>query len=358
MKILFISRAFPPIVGGIENQNEALVRYLSKRITCNKIVNTYGKKALPLFIPWAILSGLLNLKNADQLLLGDGVAAIIGWFIKLFTNKPVTCILHGLDITWRNRIYQRIWVRFFFKKIDHFIAVSHSTKSIAIDAGIPEEKITVIPNGVETSSQQPQSKEELQQTLSINFDQKFILLSLGRLVERKGVLWFVQNVAPKLPDNIIYLIAGNGPNYIKIEILIKQLSLHGKVFLLGEVDEKTKQSLFAHADLFIQSNIPVEGDVEGFGITQLEAGICGLPSISSNLEGIKDAIQENENGWLVEPLDANSFIKIILEKKELLGEQKIATRSRVRQHCYVNFNWPTIAHYYAAALKRNQGTAT
>lgn len=137
MNLLFISRAHPPIIGGIENQNEALVRHLSTLVTCNKIINKHGKKALPLFIPWAIILGLFKLKSSDQILLGDGVTAIIGWFIKLFSNKPVTCVLHGLDITWGNPVYQNLWVRFFFKRIDHFIAVSHSTQEIAIAAGIP-----------------------------------------------------------------------------------------------------------------------------------------------------------------------------------------------------------------------------
>jgi len=61
MKLLFISRTFPPTIGGIENQNEALTRYISKQISCEKIVNRYGKKALPIFIPWAIITGLLRL---------------------------------------------------------------------------------------------------------------------------------------------------------------------------------------------------------------------------------------------------------------------------------------------------------
>lgn len=352
MKLLFISRTFPPTIGGIENQNEALSRYLSKQISCKKIVNRHGKKALPFFIPWAIITGLINIRKSDQLLLGDGVAAIIGWFIKLFSNKPVSCVLHGLDITWSNSVYQKLWVSCFFNKIDHFIVVSHSTKDIAIKAGIPEAKVSVIPNGVELSSIQPLSKKVLQQNLAIGLENKFVLLSLGRLVERKGVLWFVENVAHKLPSNMIYLIAGEGPNYDKITLLINQLSLTDKVYLLGAVSNQIRQSLFAHADLFVQPNIPVDADVEGFGITQLEAGVCGLPSVSSSLEGIKDAVHENENGWLVEPLSASSFIKTILEKQELLNTRREATRSHIEQYCHSNFNWPNIASHYLYVLKR------
>jgi len=350
MKLLFISRTFPPTVGGIENQNEALARYLSELTSCKKITNPYGKKALPFFIPWAIVTGLIGIRKYDQLLLGDGVAAIIGWFIKLFSNKPVSCILHGLDVTWDNPLYQKLWISFFFKKIDHFIAVSNSTKTIAIKAGIPTEKIHVIPNGVEKSQIKPFTKDELQQRLSINLDNKFILLSLGRLVERKGVYWFVKNVVTKLPDSIIYLIAGDGPDKQKIQGLINKLELTEKAFFLGPVDPQIKQSLFTHSDLFIQSNIPVKNDVEGFGITQLEAGICGLPSISSDLEGIKDAIQEDKNGWLIEPLNADAFLVQILEKEADLKLKKMAIRSRVIEHCSSNFEWRSIAKRYVERL--------
>jgi len=352
MKLLFISRAFPPTIGGIENQNEALLRYLSQRISCKSIVNTHGKKGLGLFIPRAILQSLFRIKKIDQILLGDGVAAVIGWFIKLLSNKPVTCILHGLDITWDNPVYQTLWVKFFFKKIDHFIAVSQSTRSIAIEAGIPENKISVIPNGVEQSHIPPLSKHALQEKLDINLEKKFVLLSLGRLIERKGVLWFIENVAPLLSSNMLYLVAGDGPNYEEISQTINRLSLKEKVFLLGQVDAQVKQSLFTHSDLFIQPNIPVKNDIEGFGITQLEAGIHGLPSISSNIEGIKDAIQNGKNGWLVDHSNTHAFLDKITFIKESLKQEKDLINIRVKNHCISNFAWPIIAQKYIKILTK------
>ena len=350
MNLLFISRAHPPIIGGIENQNEALVRHLSTLVTCNKIINKHGKKALPLFIPWAIILGLFKLKSSDQILLGDGVTAIIGWFIKLFSNKPVTCVLHGLDITWGNPVYQKLWVRFFFKRIDHFIAVSHSTQEIAIAAGVPESKISIIPNGVEPSSLEPLSKTAFLQSIPINIENKFVLLSLGRLIDRKGVYWFIANVVTKLPKNMVYLIAGNGPNKEKIQLLIDELNLQKNVALLGEVNEQFKNSLFMYSDLFIQPNIPIKSDIEGFGITQLEAGMYGLPSISSNLEGIKDAIKENENGWLIEPLDFNNYVRTILEKKTLLQTSSKNIKEHTQEYCLTNFEWPKITKHYIDTL--------
>lgn len=349
MRVLFISRAYPPAIGGIENQNEALARYLSKISSCRVIANKNGKKALPFFIPFTIISTLTQLKRTDIILLGDGILAAVGWLIKLVTKKPVVCVLHGLDVTWKNKVYQKLWVSFFFKKIDLFIAVSHSTKDITEKKGIPEQKISVIPNGVEESSITPLSKEELSQKLNISLENKFILLSLGRLIKRKGVLWFIKNVVTTLPKDIIYLVAGNGPDKKSLEAAIKEHQLTDRVFLLGSVNNVIKESLFTHCDLFIQSNIPIKNDVEGFGITQLEAGIRGLPSLSSNLEGISDAIQEGKNGWLVEPLNKQAFIETINEKKIFL-ENTPSFRSSVMQHCKDHFDWSLIAQRYSSAL--------
>jgi len=72
VKILFISRAYPPIVGGIENQNYELGKWLGRIADVKIIANTHGRKFLPLFAPYALLRAVLNISKYDVLLLGDG----------------------------------------------------------------------------------------------------------------------------------------------------------------------------------------------------------------------------------------------------------------------------------------------
>ena len=102
MKILFISRAYPPAIGGIEKQNHELAKALSNICKLDVIANTRGKRFLPLFLPYATLRALVTAHRYDVVLLGDGVLGITGWLLKLFTKKPVVCIIHGLDITYKN----------------------------------------------------------------------------------------------------------------------------------------------------------------------------------------------------------------------------------------------------------------
>ena len=82
MKILFISRAYPPIVGGIENQNYGIGQSLSKIAPTRIIANKSGKKNLPIFLPWVTLKSLFIVPKYDTVLLGDGVLAPIGAFLE------------------------------------------------------------------------------------------------------------------------------------------------------------------------------------------------------------------------------------------------------------------------------------
>ena len=102
MKLLFISRAFPPVVGGIEKQNFELASSLGKLVDLDLVANRRGKKFLPLFLPYAAFCGLWKARKADYVLLGDAVLSPVGLFLSILLNKRVYCIVHGLDITFRN----------------------------------------------------------------------------------------------------------------------------------------------------------------------------------------------------------------------------------------------------------------
>ncbi|HHH12286.1 MAG TPA: hypothetical protein ENJ77_00225, partial [Candidatus Moranbacteria bacterium] len=101
LRLLFLSRAWPPIIGGIENQNAALAAALAEITPTTVIANRRGKKFLPVFLPLAGLSVLLTLPRYDAILLGDGVLAPLGALVKKLSSRvKVFCVVHGLDITY------------------------------------------------------------------------------------------------------------------------------------------------------------------------------------------------------------------------------------------------------------------
>ncbi|MEI7891321.1 MAG: glycosyltransferase family 4 protein [bacterium] len=351
-KIIFISRAYPPTVGGIENQNYELGKWLGEIADVTIIANTGGKKFLPLFLPYATIKALFLMSKNDAVLLGDGVLGITAWTIKLFSKKSITCVVHGLDLTFKNNLYQKLWVGFFLKKIDKFVAVGNETVAVAIEKGLAKEKIVFIPNGVDTEKHLlATSKDELAKILNTNIDNKKILLTSGRLAKRKGVAWFVENVLPKLSQDFLYVVAGDGPDKENILSVIEKSNTKNNVLMLGYVSDNARNILLNSADLFVQPNIKVAGDMEGFGISVIEAGACRLPVIASDIEGLKDAIKDSKNGFLVESANADMFTQKINElfangnPREIYGQA-------VRDFVIANYQWEKIAQQYLAEITK------
>jgi glycosyltransferase involved in cell wall biosynthesis len=350
-KLLFISRTYPPIVGGLETHNQALHEALLSKIPVESIINQNGKKALFWFLPLATLKTVFHARGYKFILLGDGLLAILGWFVKLIhPDIPVICIIHGLDITYTNPIYQRFWIRLFLPRMDRVIAVSNATADTAIQKGLDPSKIVVIPNGVYSRAlQMPRDREKLNALLHTETANKIILFTLGRLVKRKGVNWFIQQVMPEIADRCIYLIAGDGPEKVAINKSIHELRLDKSVFCIGFVSEELKTLFFSNADLFIQPNIKVKGDMEGFGIAVLEANTYGLAVLGSNLEGLQDSITENQNGWLLEHGKASAYVQKIRDLSEHSENIKQAGEN-AKIFCHEQFSWDRIAEQYLAVV--------
>ena len=345
-RVLFITRAYPPVVGGMEKLSYEVTTGVSKLTESYIIANKKGKKNLPFFVPYAFFKSLYLIpkKKIDVIHISDPVLSPVGYFLKKIYNKKVAVTIHGLDVTLDNRIYQAI-IPLFLKKLDRYICISSYTKELTINAGLNEDKCVVIPVGVNPDDfilKEKNVREKLGKEINVNLKDKKILLSVGHLVERKGVKWFIENVMPKLNKKFIYLVIGGYGNLSKgdeLEIykkLADEKGLGERVFLLGKVSDRVLKLAYNSADVFVMPNIPVKGDVEGFGMVAIEASSCGVPVVASNIEGIKDAVKDGKNGYLVESGDSNSFVKKIKNLKKL----------KVREFTRENYSWGEISKTY------------
>ena len=142
-----------------------------------------------------------------------------------------------------------------------------------------------------------------------------ILLTVGRLVPRKGVRWLVTEVLPRLAErraDWIYLVVGEGPERQAIaEAARRDQRVAQRVHLLGQISDDELRTAYAAADLFVMPNVPVPGDSEGFGIVHLEARAAGLPVVAADIEGISESFISGEDGWLVPAGDAAAFVDAI-----------------------------------------------
>jgi phosphatidyl-myo-inositol dimannoside synthase len=337
------------VVGGIEKQNYELSKALGQVAEVTLIANTRGKAFLPVFFFTCFFKALYYSPRSDVVLLGDGVLAPIGWLLKVLTRRPVCSIVHGLDITYGSAIYQSIWVRFFLARLDQLIAVGNEAIRQAGLRGIDPRKCKFVPNGV--SADTFDRDLNVESSPSDVTGRRFYVLTLGRLVERKGVQWFVDHVVPRLPDNVHYWIAGDGPCRNEIEGAVSALNESDRVTVFGEVSDLQKRELMHKADLFVQPNILVAGDMEGFGLVVLEAAAAGLPVVASELEGLIDAVDDGVNGILVESGNADAFSTVIADFAENPEKARVFGEA-ARVYTLANCQWDVIAKMYLEVLER------
>lgn len=359
MRVLFITRKFPPRIGGMEEFSYQLTKHLS----CDKKILSFSGSQLNLvwFFPYALCYALIHAREYDVLHLGDGVLCGIGFFAKKICRKPVVITVHGLDVSYTNLLY-RFYMKFFFDPTI-VVCVSSYTASL-VERLRPHLRRKIIPNGIYSEFQLPELpdatdfspekisayKKQIEDQIGISLDQTFILTTVGRLVKRKGVAWFISHIMPQLPPHIVYLVGGSGKEKNHIWQEINKQNLQHRVFLLGQIPQDELPLLLRIAHLFVMPNQPVSHDPEGFGMIALVAGSAGLPVIASRLEGIPDAITDGENGILISPGDQAGWKQTIVHyandhnAREQLGMGAVAYNNE-------HFSWDRVASAYEDVYK-------
>jgi glycosyltransferase involved in cell wall biosynthesis len=366
VRILFISHSYPPVWGGVESQNYNLAENLKKIAEVKVIANGKGKKYLPIFLPVTLFKMLFLMSKFDACLVGNGVLAPWSAIAKIFhPRKKFFCVVHGLDITFASKrgflskIYKNINIPS-LKKLDKLLMVGNATIEEAVKIGIKREKCVFIPNGINPEEfAEKHEREDISKILDIDISDKKIIFRLGRFVPHKGTSWFIENVMSKLPEQVIMVAAGgrvgkktagDKDDFNVCEKIIKEKKLEDRVCLFPNIAEEKKKALLNAADLVVSPNIKVPGTMEGFGINAIEAGVCGRVVVASALEGLKDAIKENQNGFLIEPGNADAWTDKI---KNLLSDDEFRKKfgEKAREYTIENYSWDKIAKRYLDVME-------
>ena len=346
--ILFITRNYPPKVGGLEEYSYHLIKEFEAHEITFKITLSKPKKHLLWFFPYSFFKALYIIQkySVQHVHLCDGLLSPVGVLLKFLTGAKVTVTLHGLDITYDNPFYQMFIPRC-VTKLDGIVCVSHSTRDECLGRVVPCPNHTVIPNGIRPGQlylEPPKNelRRKLESLIGVSSKNKKILFTIGHLVKRKGVAWFVKNVMLRLEDSCLYVVAGEGPERRTIQNIVDQYGLKGRVLLLGEISNEDRKLLYNASNIFIMPNITVPGDVEGFGIVTLEAGSCGLPVVASGIQGLRDAVIDGKTGYLVEERDVEGFVGRITDMN--------LTKDRIRKIVNSTFDWAKIYKGYRTFL--------
>lgn len=239
-----------------------------------------------------------------------------GWLMEMVRSGPVKInYIHGEELTMRLRprvlaMWMRSQQRRCLYHADLNIAVSSYAAELVRRMDGAPETTRVLPNFVDLARFQKTGRR-------VDFRAArgwtgLVFLTLARLEPRKGIAQtleaFARLEAEKgLPPGWTYVIAGQGPERQRLETRVEELRLGEHVQFLGFVPDADVPLLYKSADIFVQANVEIDGDTEGFGIVFLEAGACGLPVIGGVAGGTADAIEEGVSGFRVDGRDVEQI---------------------------------------------------
>jgi len=242
-----------------------------------------------------------------------GELTYCGWLVapcKYLLGLKTIIYVHGEEITTSAPGFAESMKFRWLHMADAIVAVSRFTaRSMVERARLSPKKIHIIANGVDTHVFRPMFPcTDL--IARYHLEGKRVILSVGRLVERKGidhVLRAFPTVLARHPD-ARYLIVGDGPYRSTLERIANSLSISEQVVFAGEVRPEELVAHYALAEIFIQPNRDLaDGDTEGFGLVFLEANACGKQAIAGRAGGAPDAVSHGENGLLVDGYDIDAI---------------------------------------------------
>jgi phosphatidylinositol alpha-1,6-mannosyltransferase len=362
MRLLFVSHSFPPPdaplanLGGMQRVAVELAGALAAdpRIELHPLVlrspwRGIVRRAVPFLasLAWRVPREV-RARRIDAVLFSSITTALPAALMAGGVRRGgalAASIAHGLDVTSPNLAYQ-LAVRRTLGALDRVLPISRATAEACRTRGVTDGRLQVVPNGIDLARFAGAPNHVLRERPPAG---SFLLVSVGRQVPRKGFAWFVAEVMPRLGPRFHYWLAGDGPERGAIQTAARRAGVGDRVRLLGVVGEPELVALYRLGQLFVMPNVPVAGDLEGFGLVMLEAAACGLPALAADLEGIRDVVSEGKNGWLVPSRDATAFaarIEALAADPEGLGALACSAAEHVRDH----FTWPAVVDQLVAVL--------
>jgi N-acetyl-alpha-D-glucosaminyl L-malate synthase BshA len=279
---------------------------------------------------------------------------LVALYKRIFNkNIKIICTVHGGDIfNLQGKLFDLL-KSYIFKNVDAITAVSNAIKKEILKYKINPAKINVIHNAIDTNifnSNRSAKSILLKQKYNIS---SFCLLFVGRLVEKKGVIYLI-NAMPAILSMLLktkLLIIGDGPELSRIKERVKKLKLQDNVLFAGKIGNNELPDYYKAADIFIgPSIIASDYDTEGFGIVFIEAMACGTPVIATNVGGITDIIKHNQTGILIPQKNPDAIADAVVD---LLKNTKKREQLSLNGREYVknNFNWEEQSLKYITIYK-------
>jgi glycogen(starch) synthase len=242
-----------------------------------------------------------------------------GW-----VDKPPQSTIHALE-------------RRFARRADRVIVCSHYMREHVADVfGVPEERLNVIPNGIDRTDLQPVADLPALRRRFAEPDDKLVVL-VGRLVYEKGF----QLALDALPGvirrvgGVRFLVAGSGPHEGELRAQAKRLGLDDHGTFMGWIGDDVLHSLYAIADLCVVPSL-----YEPFGLVALEAMASGCPCIVADTGGLREVVPR-ETGLRFRARSARSLGRMV---ERVLTDDALRDRlvTEASEHV-LGFDWGDVA---------------
>lgn len=299
-----------PGVGSIKYNDKTEFEVIRlKGVESGKVFNSYYK-SLIIFFVYGLFYCLTHRVKAIFVNTWAMVGPLALALHKIF-GIPYFVFAHGLDVYSSlkdDKVKKLMGV--VFRNASTVIVISHFTKNL-IEKAVKNVEIKILHPVIdlERFSLIPAEHKSA-------LEGKKVILTVARLVESKNhqaVIRALPKVIERFPD-LVYYVVGQGPTEKKLRSLADDLGLKDKVVFTGNVDQKQLSVYYNSCDIFILTSIeiPDSGEVEGFGIVFLEAGVYAKAVIGGRSGGIPDSVLDQETGLLVSPLDIEDISNVII----------------------------------------------
>ena len=338
-KTLFVTNDFGPRAGGIETfiiglierlPKSSIIVYTSSQDDCAdydaqwlhdfgvEVVRDRSKILLP--TPRVNRAVAKIIRERAIATVAFGAAAPLAWMsatLRRAGAKRIVALTHGHEVWWSklfpfNLIMRRIGqttnaLTYLGEFTRHAISKSLSKTSAAA--------MVKIAPGIDTEHFKPVDARDLRESLGLRH--KKVIVSVGRLVHRKGQDFLIESmplILKSVPEAHV-LMVGQGPYRQHLEALVKKHGLTDNVTFIGRIHYADLPRYICAGDIFaMPSRSRFAGlEVEGLGIVYLEASSCGLPVIAGKSGGAPDAVLEGETGFIVDGTDCAQIARRVSE---------------------------------------------
>jgi phosphatidylinositol alpha-1,6-mannosyltransferase len=375
--ILFVTNDFGPRAGGIET---FVIGLIERRPYCQTIVYTsaqanseqydadwlrnYGVRVIrdraKILLPTPRVASELKkiVRNQGITTAAFGAAAPLGLLsagLKRAGVLRTVALTHGHEVWWAKVFPFNLLLRRIGSTVDVLTYLGEFTRK-AISKGLNEKaqrSMVKIAPGIDVDHFIPNDATGLRNSLGLS--DKKVIVSVGRLVHRKGQDYLIEampEILKSVPQAHLLLV-GEGPYREHLEKLVTQHKLERSVTFIGRIQYKELPTYICAGDIFaMPSRSRLMGlEVEGLGIVYLEASSCGLPVLAGNSGGAPDAVVHNETGLVVNGTDAQDIAAAAVE---LLVNVESSKKMGIAGRKWIvnNWRWEIWSKYFEDLLNK------